>query len=243
VSRPSVMSATLLCISSLWTQPYILAEEHDCRPPLVCLAPSTSQPGENPQSGAPENKPSTPDSFSELSLFLFGSGLALFVALLGWSDQIRGINRDTRQLEEKFLATTKIDRRAFLSVVKPGSPDVKLTALTQILVSGKVKTVAAVEVLKIFQMWHRKWTALEALSAWKYRLSVALTYVLFLAGLLSLFVDSHAAVSLLHFRVRALLLVLVIPMSGFLAILTIITVANAKESYFRELINSLSEKV
>src|SRR4051812_11775225 len=42
------------------------------------------------QTNAPSvNSPSTEpkESFSQLTLFLFASGLALFIALLGWSDQ------------------------------------------------------------------------------------------------------------------------------------------------------------
>jgi hypothetical protein len=181
--------------------------------------------------------------FSELTLFLLASGLALFVALLGWSDQIRGINKDTREMEQKFLETTKVDRAVFLSVVKPASPDEQLAALTEILISGKLKDVAKVEVLQIFQTWHRKWTTLERLSVWKYRLSVILTYFLFAAGALSLFADPHAEVSVWHFHIRELLVILLIPIGGVLAILTIITVANYREAYFHELLTSLSDKV
>lgn len=212
-----------------------------CPPPLVCSA--TLPALEPSQIVRAENNHSQPEPFSELTLFLFGSGVALFVALLGWSDQIRGINKDTREIEKRFLETTKINRTVFLSVVKPASPDDQLAALTEILVSGKAQNVAAVEVLKIFQTWHRKWAAMEALALWKYRLAVALTYSLFVAGLLSLLVNPHAVISLCHFQVRALLLTLVVPMAGFLAILTIIAVANYKEFYFHELLNSLSEKV
>ena len=246
--RPSLIFAAI-CYSSLaCIQSARICEAAvltaQCGPPLLCgPAPSTPQPSLNSQTVSIENKQSKPDTFSELTLFLFGSGVALFVALLGWSDQIRSINKDTRELEERFLAATKINRRVFLSVVKPDSPDDQLAALTEILASGKPKTAAAVEVLKIFKTWHEKWTNLETLSAWKYRLAVALTYVLFAAGLLSLLVDPHVDISVSHFRVRALLVILVFPMVGILAILTIIAVANYKEAYFRELLNSISEKV
>jgi hypothetical protein len=243
VSQPALILCALLTLGCVFAQLQVDDRIPTCGPPLVCAAPATSAPSPKSQNTKPEPKQASSDAFSELTLFLFGSGLALFVALLGWSDQIRGINKDTREMEERFLATTKIDRRVFLSIVKPESPDEQLAALTEILASGKPKTVAAVEVLQIFQTWHRKWTTLEALSAWKYRLSVILTYVLFAAGLISLFVNPHAEVSLLFVRVRVLLLILMIPMTGFLAILTIITVANYKESYFHELLNSLSEKV
>lgn len=212
-----------------------------CPPPLVCNATLPSP--EPPRIIRAVNNEARPETFSELTLFLFGSGVALFVALLGWSDQIRGINKDTREIEKRFLETTKINRTVFLSVVKPTSPDDQLAALTEILVSGKAQNVAAVEVLKIFQTWHRKWAVMEALALWKYRLAVVLTYSLFAAGLLSLLVNPHQVLLLRHLQVRALLLILVVPMAGFLAILTIIAVANYKEFYFHELLNSLSEKV
>jgi len=172
-----------------------------------------------------------------------GGGVALFVALLGWSDQIRGINRDTLDLEQKFLKATQINRQIFLSVVKPVSPEHQLSALTQILASGKLKTVQAVEVLQIFQTWNRKWEALEKLAAWKYRLSIALTYCLFCGGLLSLFLKPGAQVSIFHIRTSALFLILLVPMLGFLAILTMIAVANSRETYFHGLLKSLAEKV
>ena len=191
----------------------------------------------------PEEEQSKTDIFSELTLFLFGSGVALFVALLGWSDQIRGINNDTREIETRFLDATQIDKSVFLSIVRPKTPDEQLVALTEILVSKKPRTAAAVEVLPIFQEWHQKWTSLESLSAWKYRLSVYLTYTLFASGFLSALVNPNIVVSAYYFHARMIFFILVIPMAGFLVILTIVAVANYKESHFRELLNLLSEKV
>jgi hypothetical protein len=243
VFRYLLSCATLLCISGLCDQSRIATQAPVCQPPFACTSPVMYAPAFNSQAVTPKSEQVIPDGFSELTLFLFGSGLALFVALLGWSEQIRGINKDTRAMEKTFLEATKINRRDFLSVVKSKSPDDQLVALTAILASGKATTVASVEVLQIFKTWHRKWTTLERLSAWKYRLSVILTYTLFAAGNLSLFVSPHTELSLLHFRARVILLILVIPMAGFLTILTIIAVANYKESNFHELLNLLSEKV
>jgi hypothetical protein len=241
--RSCLVLVALLCVKSACAQVQPAFQFPGCDPPLVCMPQPSPEPARNSQTVVFASKSARPEMFSELTLFLFGSGLALLVALLGWSDQIRGINKDTREMEHKFLGTTKVDRRVFLSVVKPASPDEQLAALTEILTSGKLKTVAAVEVLQIFQTWHRNWTTLERLSVWKYRLSVILTYALFAAGVLSLFVDPHAEVPVLHFHIRAILLILLIPMGGFLAILTIITVANYREAYFHELLTSLSDKV
>jgi hypothetical protein len=183
------------------------------------------------------------ETFSQLTLFLFGSGLALFVALLGWSDQIRGINQDTRDLEIRFLETTRIDKTDFLSVVKPSSPEERLAALTQIMVSGKAKTVANVEVLGIFTQWHKEWTKLEALFAWKYRLALTLTWTLLAAGIISLRTNPESSVSLFFFRIRADLLILAVPILLIAAILVIIAIADHRQSQFLRLLASLAERV
>ena len=195
------------------------------------------------QSGVRQDRPPKSDDFSELTLFLFGSGLALFVALLGWSDEIRGINQDTRELEERFLATTKIQKKDFLAVVKPLTPDDQLVALAQILASAKPQTVEHVKVLEIFNRWHTEWTKLEVLSAWKYRLALSLTFAMFIAGLASLFVNPQTVLGMCGFQVRAVFLILVLPMAGIVAILFLIAAANRKAMYFEKLLNSLAEKV
>ena len=182
-------------------------------------------------------------AFSELTLFLFGSGLALFIALLGWSDQIRGINRDTRDLETRFLQTTGIQKADYLSIVKPTSPEERLAAITEIMASGKPKTVAHVEVLKIFTEWHGAWTKLEALSVWKYRLAVILTWTLLLAGTVSLGTYPGSAISVSLFRIRIDFLILAAPVILVMAILVIMSIANHRESHFLELLSSLTERV
>jgi hypothetical protein len=196
-----------------------------------------------PEQDQTEEEPAANQIFSDFTLFLFASGLALFVALLGWSDQIRGINQDTRELETRFLATTQINRQDFLSVVKPNSPDDQLTALTQIMVSGKAATDAAVEVLRIFNQWHKGWTQLEKLATYKYRLTVILTCGMFVAGFLSLFENPQARIYFLPFHPRTDLIILLVPMATLLAILILIIIANYKEEYFRKLLNMLLEKV
>ena len=59
--------------------------------PVGTPATATSKSSCNGQTSSLDDEQSKPEVFSELPLFLFGSGLALFVALLGWSDQIRGV--------------------------------------------------------------------------------------------------------------------------------------------------------
>ena len=148
-------------------------------------------PGHDAVPCAPANSPSLEpkESFSQLALFLFASGLAVFVALLGWSDQIRGIDKETRELENRFLEKTGIEKRDFLRVVKPESADQQLEALTEIVNAGRLKTKAAVDFLRAFTKRTERspWSQIERLSVWKYNLTIALTIALFVSGIVSLF--------------------------------------------------------
>src|SRR5882762_4848259 len=134
----------------------------------VCCPSSThSVPPESPQTTGTETH-----SFSEFTLFLFGSGVALFVALLGWSDQIRGFDKDTRELEKDFLTTTELDKQQFLSVIKAATSLDKLASLTAVMRSEKLKSADSVILLDIFKQWHEDWTHLQHVSNHKYNLTV-----------------------------------------------------------------------
>ena len=233
--------APVLLQTCVWVEPVVPYALPERQPTCTCSSSLASEP--KPSIPAAPDDGGRGHTFAEMTLFLFGGGVALFVALLGWSDQIKGINSDTRELERRFLTTTGIDRKVFLSVVRSESPAENLRALTEIYSSGKLKTAPDIEVLGIFQNWNRKWTALERLSKWKYRLSIVLTYSLFLGGLLSLLITPHSEVQIFNFRASVPLLILIIPMLGFLGILTMITVANFKEAYFHDLLRALSERM
>jgi len=45
--------------------------------------------------------------------FLFASGFALLVVLLGWSSQITSKSKETKGIENKFLEKAKIKRPDF----------------------------------------------------------------------------------------------------------------------------------
>lgn len=185
----------------------------------------------------------TEESFSQLTLFLFGSALALFIALLAWSDQIRGIDKDTKELEQRFLAKTGIDKSDFLDIVKPESPDEQLVALTQVVNAGRIETKDSAEVLRTFPDWHKQWLKLERLSGCKYNLTIALVITLFLAGLASLFTTPIHAVHLGSTSIRVEMLLLVLPMSLIGVLLGIIIWSAQLEKTLRSLLNSMSDRV
>lgn len=181
------------------------------------------------------------ESFSQLTLFLFGSGLALFVALLGWSDQIRGIDKDTKELESRFLEDTGINKRDFVCIVKSDSPDQQLEALTQVAV--RLKTRVGVDLLRTFKQWNSEWSRLEGLSVWKYNLTVTLTVALFVAGITSLFTTPNEKVSLYFITIRVEVLVLMLPMILIGLLLCIIIHSAQREKALRTLLNSISDMV
>ena len=199
------------------------------------------------QSGTPSTPASSQstepkESFSQLALFLFASGLALFIALLGWSDQIRGIDRDTKELEQRFLEKTGIDKRDFLDIVKPGSADEQLVALTQVMTAGGIKTKDSAELLRTFTTYISQWSRLERLSTWKYYLTITLTIALFVAGIASLFITPTQQVRL-FVSMRAEMVVLILPMTLIGLLLGIIICSAHREKGLRSLLNSMSDMV
>jgi hypothetical protein len=200
------------------------------------------------QGGTPNtlanSPPSEPkESFSQLTLFLFGSGTAFFIALLAWSDQIRGINQDIREMELRFLKGTGIEKQTFLRIVKPESPDDRGSALLEVVSSGSIKNKDSAEVLKIFTKWNKEWTGIECLSTWKYYMTIALTIMLFVVGIASLITNSSQYIELssIQFKVEMLLL---IPVAILVTIILIIIICIAKrESGLRSLLKSVSDMV
>lgn len=182
------------------------------------------------------------ESFSQLTLFLFGSGLALFIALLGWSDQIRGIDKDTKELEERFLEKTEIDKRDFINIVKPRSADERLVALTQVLTGGQIDTKDSAELLRTFTTWNREWSQIERLATWKYNLTIALTVSLFGAGIASLFTAPSQQIRFV-IMVRVEMIVLALPMTLIGLLIVIIICVARQEKALRSLLNSMSDRV
>jgi hypothetical protein len=183
------------------------------------------------------------ESFSQLTLFLFASGLALFIALLGWSDQIRGIDSDTRDLIDRFLKDNEIQKRDFLAIVKPESLDAQLLAVTAILNAQRISESAANVLRKFGTPWNTQWTAIEGLSTWKYNLTIALTIVLFSAGIVSLFTTSDQKISFPIFSVRAEIALIVAPLILIVWLIVIIVCTSRMDKKLRILLNLMSDSV
>jgi hypothetical protein len=200
--------------------------------------PLTSEKSDGPTSAVMEK-----ESFSQLTLFLFGGGLALFIALLAWSDQIRGIDQDIREMENRFLERTGIEKQTFLRIVKPKSPDDRGEALLEVVSAGRIKNKGSAEVLGIFTKWHKQWSWIERLSAGKYYLTIALTIALFLVGITSLFTSASQQVLILSLQCRVEMLILILPAMLVAMLLVIIICIAERENALRSFLKSVSDMV
>jgi len=196
--------------------------------------------------GPPVGSPSTErkESFSQLTLFLFASGLALFIALLGWSDQIRGFDNDTKELEQRFLNKTQIKKRDFLEIVRPKSPEEKLAAFARVDSEGRIENAETIDVLRTFaEELNQPWSRVERLFKWKYKLTVALTIVLFLTGIISLFTTPTQQASFYAVSMRVEMILLILPVLLIGLLLAIIIRSARWEKAVRSILQSMADKV
>lgn len=183
------------------------------------------------------------ESLSQLSLFLFGSGIAFFIALLAWSDQIRAIDNDVRNLEDRFLQKTGLDKSTFVRIVKPKNPDDRGFALLQVRNSSFSKGKTEPEALSIFSKWNKEWSSIESLTAGKYYLTIALTVVLFASGTASLFTNAAAKRSILSLHFTAERLLLLPPAILGTILIAIIVCIAVRERSLRRVFESVADIV
>ena len=70
--------------------------------------------------------------------FLLASGFALLVVLVGWTNQITSRSKETRDLEQDFIAKAKIKRKDYKSMINKGkSAEKSILALVDFLYSKR----------------------------------------------------------------------------------------------------------
>jgi len=200
------------------------------QPTFVASPRPPSRATATPRSGT-EGSGRTGTTAFDLTLFVFASGFALFVALIAWSDQIRGMAREAKEMERGFLQKHGLTREQFRSVLKPADPFEKLSGLTDIMKSGKLKTALDVAALGHFEEWLALSDRLRVLHSWKYWLTVALTISLFAAGLASVFVSGRGAL--------AVAILVFFPSLLLVAVLVLIVTIGRAESRFADILRIL----
>ena len=182
-----------------------------------------------PANPSPSVTSPTREDFSQLTVLLLASAVALFIALLAWSDQIKGIDKDIRDLETKFQDRTGIERQVFVRIVEPISADDRGAALLEVMTNNRIQVKVQADVLKICTRWHKQWKSITALSAWKYYLTIGLTFTLFVCGAISVFMST--------------MLLLAFPAVLVASLFVILICIAERERSLRSLLKSVSDKV
>lgn len=69
--------------------------------------------------------------------FLLTAGFALLVVLVGWSNQITSRSKETRDLEQEFIAKAKMKRKDYKEIVNKKSGEKSIYALVDFLYSKR----------------------------------------------------------------------------------------------------------
>ena len=69
--------------------------------------------------------------------FLLASGFALLVVLVGWSNQMTSRSKETRDLEQEFIAKAKLKREDYKDIVNKKSVEKSIYALVNFLYSNR----------------------------------------------------------------------------------------------------------
>jgi hypothetical protein len=152
------------------------------QPSAVQKQVAVGQPAKHQASNASSTTaPASP--FSDLSLFFFGSGFAIFVALLGWSDQIRGLTKETYELQGEFMKQYDLSKAELRPVIRAETPDEQLLAFTSLMQTQKLGA-DGVGLLPLLRAWRKQHLGVARMQSWKYGLTVALSLVFFVSGIL-----------------------------------------------------------
>jgi len=127
--------------------------------------------------------------------FLFASGFALLIVLVGWSTQITTRSKETKELESEFLKKAKLADEEYKKIInKAGSPKDSLFALVDFIYSqkdSKGKNAEILEKIKYTKEYMRK---LETKYRWRFWVLLTMTLYLLIGGAITLFLKEECKI-------------------------------------------------
>jgi hypothetical protein len=167
---------------------------------------------------------------------LFGGGIALLISLLAWSDQIRGLHKETLEAEQILLDNRKIKYREIKKLLrKKESPEVILNKLTEVLKKNSTENIIDLELILKYRSLDRKLQKLELLSNLKYYSIIGLTACFFISGTVFPTINNCSTFNILNITVHfsnipfIICMLLCGSLLGFLVYLNIIEKAYRME--------------
>lgn len=129
----------------------------------------------------------------ETDLFLAGA-LAFLIAMLGWSDQIRGTQEKTRLLEKELLTKYQFDWAVLRPLIRPDDSDgpaQRLRAVIRLLGAGALQHGDEVKLLRELEAANETRERMEAQYSFRFWLVYATCAEMFVAGFVAEYANSN----------------------------------------------------
>jgi len=119
--------------------------------------------------------------------FLFASGFALMVVLLGWASQITSKSKETRELEADFLEKAKVKRPDYKRIInKAGSTEDSFFALVDFLYA-KERKKEDIEIFEKIKVVKSDLEKLDKKYSWRFWVLIWMSISFFITGIIAFF--------------------------------------------------------
>ena len=175
---------------------------------------------------------------------LFGAGIALLISLLAWSDQIRGLHKETLEAEQILLENRKFNYKEIKKLIRRSeSPQVILDKLSEVIKKDSTENIIDLELILKYRNLDRKLQKLESLSNLKYYLIISLTACFFISGIVFPTINSSITFTFLCTTIHYSIIPFIICMlfCGFL--LGFLVYLNIIEKVYRSEFDTVMEEI
>jgi len=173
-----------------------------------------------------------------VSELLIGIGISLLIAILAWGDQIRSIQKDTRELERELKDMKGLPWKDIKILTNQTSTSTeKQTSLSNLMKKRKLKSKDLPKLLELFENLNTSKKKLRDVNMFKYNLSFYTTIVFLICGGLSLFDFQLPITKKIIFQLNIFLFIIPFIFIGFL--LFKIFKSNVEEENFNSIIEEI----
>lgn len=175
---------------------------------------------------------------------MIGTGIALLLALIGWSEQIRSLHRETLEAEKEFSKKRNMEWSHVRKIIRGTAPaKEKILALNKLLREKSVKRIEDIQIINQFYELDKKRIELDKLSNVKYRLILALTFLFFTAGIINYFIESCIRLKILGLHIPLEFIPIMACILFSMGILCFVIYLNNNDREYRKEFVDLLEKI
>lgn len=186
------------------------------------------------------NDPIAP--FMEANAFLFGTGVALFIALLAWGDLIRKPRENLLELENKYINQLGEKKASILPLLRPYTKygfTKQMGSIIKLSRSGKIKDIE-VELMDKIQSLHDYGYHIEKFYNFRYFSVMLFTLTSLFLGIMSSFIGFNK-INILNWTYNDIFVGIVLVFIGVISVSMIICYFYEKK--FAEELNSASDEI